>query len=389
MEVGHGNPTLQSFTIHQSQSTNHQPPNKNHTSPIFHLPSPIASPSEAHHPSPLNLDIYYLPDKPKADDVKELIEDTELKAVGGGYKLYIIPNGDNLSPILQNKLLKSIEEPHPYTVFLICVSNEDSLLMTVRSRCNRMYLPRVGYEVLKLMLQDHVRCEIGDVRWEHIEAAALSAGSVDKAIELMQDDAYMRLWQAALGVLREINKSGEIVKYIYEPLFDKENIRTTLGIMEIIISHDIGEYGNGRCKVRGEKGEGRGVHDLNGKWEMGNGKCADNIITTSTNDNGRPMAAPTEVGHGNPTLQSFTIHQQPASNQPPNKNHTSPISHLPSPINHPSHLLTEGKYPLTALVRILRKVTEAIKKISFNCNSVSVAEALLWDILEIRYKIHH
>ena len=46
-----------------------------------------------------------------------------------------IPNAENLSETVQNKLLKTLEEPFPGTVIFLSVSNREALLQTVRSRC--------------------------------------------------------------------------------------------------------------------------------------------------------------------------------------------------------------------------------------------------------------
>ena len=47
----------------------------------------------------------------------------------------IIDNAERLSEIVQNKLLKTLEEPYPGTVIILATDNKESLLPTVRSRC--------------------------------------------------------------------------------------------------------------------------------------------------------------------------------------------------------------------------------------------------------------
>ena len=49
-------------------------------------------------------------------------------------KVYVFPDADTLSPILQNKLLKSIEEPPEDVMFLFLCEKRESLLTTVISR---------------------------------------------------------------------------------------------------------------------------------------------------------------------------------------------------------------------------------------------------------------
>lgn len=50
----------------------------------------------------------------------------------------IIPEADRLSPVIQNKLLKYIEEPAPDTVLILELGNRDALLPTVQSRCIKL-----------------------------------------------------------------------------------------------------------------------------------------------------------------------------------------------------------------------------------------------------------
>jgi DNA polymerase III gamma/tau subunit len=51
------------------------------------------------------------------------------------YKVFIINKAETLTPTAQNALLKTIEEPAPFGVFLLITSNMEAILETVRSRC--------------------------------------------------------------------------------------------------------------------------------------------------------------------------------------------------------------------------------------------------------------
>ena len=51
------------------------------------------------------------------------------------YKIFIMDKAETLTPAAQNALLKTIEEPAPYGVFLLLVAQTDKLLPTVLSRC--------------------------------------------------------------------------------------------------------------------------------------------------------------------------------------------------------------------------------------------------------------
>lgn len=53
-------------------------------------------------------------------------------------KVFIVDEAELLDPRTQNSLLKTIEEPAPGTIVILVASNEDRLLPTVRSRCQRV-----------------------------------------------------------------------------------------------------------------------------------------------------------------------------------------------------------------------------------------------------------
>jgi DNA polymerase III subunit delta' len=53
----------------------------------------------------------------------------------GKYKVFVIEEADRMNEPAQNALLKTLEEPHPDTVFILISDHEEELLDTVVSRC--------------------------------------------------------------------------------------------------------------------------------------------------------------------------------------------------------------------------------------------------------------
>ena len=111
----------------------------------------------------------------KVDDASEFIERLNMGAYGR-YLIGIIDDADSLSEAIQNKLLKTREEPGPQTLILLAASNRDNLLSTVRSRCSDIRLSDMGmpeeelapgeesdYSDLIRMLEDR-RCRFHEFR---------------------------------------------------------------------------------------------------------------------------------------------------------------------------------------------------------------------------------
>ena len=71
----------------------------------------------------------------KVEKIRKIREDAYIKANEGGYKFYIIQNGDRMTAQSQNAFIKILEEPPKNVVFIILCSSASSLLATVRSRC--------------------------------------------------------------------------------------------------------------------------------------------------------------------------------------------------------------------------------------------------------------
>lgn len=55
-------------------------------------------------------------------------------------KVFLFPDAQDLSPIIQNALLKSLEEPPPFVMFLFLCDRRESMLETVISRCTEFSL---------------------------------------------------------------------------------------------------------------------------------------------------------------------------------------------------------------------------------------------------------
>ena len=70
----------------------------------------------------------------KTEDAADFIERLDMEAYGR-FLIGIIDDADCLSETVQNKLLKTLEEPRASVIMMLGTSNTDLLLRTVRSRC--------------------------------------------------------------------------------------------------------------------------------------------------------------------------------------------------------------------------------------------------------------
>lgn len=104
----------------------------------------------------------------------------------GARKVYCIPRAMDMRPEAQNALLKVMEEPPEYGVFLLLTDNPEKLLPTIRSRCAQLRLEALSPEVL----QKALRQAFPDAQDGQIQGAIdRSGGYLGQALKLLRDGA--------------------------------------------------------------------------------------------------------------------------------------------------------------------------------------------------------
>jgi DNA polymerase-3 subunit delta' len=101
----------------------------------------------------------------------------------GARKVFVVDEAELMSDIGQNKLLKTLEEPPAGTFIILVTSNEDRLLATVRSRCQRIAFAPLPDSDVNRWLDERDDELSADHRAWLIRFADGSVGQVQLAIE--------------------------------------------------------------------------------------------------------------------------------------------------------------------------------------------------------------
>jgi DNA polymerase-3 subunit delta' len=169
-----------------------------------------------------------------SESADALIDDMYIRPIDGEYKLYFINSFDAVSPVVQNRLLKSLEEPPEYVLFFLAAKNEDGVLKTVTSRCEKLYETSFDVDAAARILRKKFPND------DFVETAALCAGGfVDNAESMIADAEFRRLFYDCVALMNGLKKSGDIIKYLFRPLFEKERLKTTLNILETVVNATI------------------------------------------------------------------------------------------------------------------------------------------------------
>jgi len=90
------------------------------------------------------------------NDIRELKDEVLFAPNSGRYKVYIIDEVHMLSNSAFNALLKTIEEPPPYIVFIFATTEIHKVPATIRSRCQQFNFRLIPIEHIKTQLQQVV-----------------------------------------------------------------------------------------------------------------------------------------------------------------------------------------------------------------------------------------
>lgn len=83
------------------------------------------------------------------EDARRLIDGARYRPVDMKRKVYIIDEVHMLSTAAFNALLKTLEEPHPHCLFILCTTELHKVPATIRSRCERYDFKSIHVEVIK------------------------------------------------------------------------------------------------------------------------------------------------------------------------------------------------------------------------------------------------
>jgi DNA polymerase-3 subunit delta' len=135
----------------------------------------------------------------KIDQIREAIERAAYRPFEGRRRVVIINEAEQMVVNAQDAILKTLEEPPNASTFVLVTDTPDTLLPTIRSRCQRLRFGRLSpADVADVLIRRHEYAEA-----DAHAAASLSDGSVGKALEGGSED-FVDARSAALQLLETV-----------------------------------------------------------------------------------------------------------------------------------------------------------------------------------------
>ena len=153
------------------------------------------------------------------DNVREIIDEVSYSPTKGNRKVYIIDEVHMLSPGAFNALLKTLEEPPSYVMFILATTEVHKIPITILSRCQRYDFHRITIDTIEGRLRQVVDAEGIQVEEKALRYIAKTAdGSMRDSLSLLDQCIAFNYgeeltYDKVLGVL------GAVDTAVFQKLF--------------------------------------------------------------------------------------------------------------------------------------------------------------------------
>lgn len=120
------------------------------------------------------------------DNIREIVDEVSYSPAEGKYKVYIIDEVHMLSIGAFNALLKTLEEPPSYVIFILATTEAHKIPITILSRCQRYDFKRIAIDTITNRLRELMEIEQISVEDKALRYIAKSAdGSFRDSLSLL------------------------------------------------------------------------------------------------------------------------------------------------------------------------------------------------------------
>ena len=172
------------------------------------------------------------------DNIREIVDEVSYSPAEGKYKVYIIDEVHMLSIGAFNALLKTLEEPPSYVIFILATTEVHKIPITILSRCQRYDFKRISIETIAERMKELMDAEGVQVEERALRYVAKTAdGSMRDALSLLDQCIAFHFGQEltydkVLDVLGAVDT--EVFSRLYRFVLEK-NVLGCINLLEEII----------------------------------------------------------------------------------------------------------------------------------------------------------
>ncbi len=141
--------------------------------------------------------------------IRALIRDFTLRPVEASRRVALCTDFEAATPAASNALLKTLEEPPGKGIIILTANNEEALLPTIVSRCERLVLRPLSRVKVQQVLKNHWGAEEDQAAL----LASISNGRLGWAVRLLEDSATLERRSAHLESLHQMLPAARISRF--------------------------------------------------------------------------------------------------------------------------------------------------------------------------------
>ncbi len=168
------------------------------------------------------------------ENIREIVDEVSYSPAEGKYKVYIIDEVHMLSIGAFNALLKTLEEPPSYCIFILATTEVQKIPITILSRCQRYDFKRITIDTITDRLEELMETEQVDVEPRALRYIAKTAdGSMRDALSLL-DQCIAFHYKEKLTYDMVLNVLGAVDTIIFSKLLRQILDRNVLGCIQLL-----------------------------------------------------------------------------------------------------------------------------------------------------------
>ena len=173
------------------------------------------------------------------DDIRNIVEQVEYSPTQGRFRVFIIDEVHMLSNAAFNALLKTLEEPPSYVIFILATTEPNKLPVTILSRCQRYDFGRLSSEIIEGRLREVAEMEdlqVEEKAFRYIASAA--DGSMRDGLSLLDQCNAFNYGGGELTYERTLEILGAVDTRVFSQLYrgiHEGKVRDALAVLDEIL----------------------------------------------------------------------------------------------------------------------------------------------------------
>jgi len=169
------------------------------------------------------------------DTAREIIDQMRYSAIGGsGVRVYIIDECQSLTKDFQQAILKALEDAPAHVYFILCTTDPEKLLLTVRNRCSMFAFSGVPEKKLTLLLRRVSAAEEADVDPGALKAIAEKSDGCPRQALMMLGQIISLATDKQLAAVQSFVTSEAKVIDLCRALMAKEKWSKVAGMVKVL-----------------------------------------------------------------------------------------------------------------------------------------------------------